>query len=285
MRLLLFDEGSSLFATCAGLTFAIQFCGFLVAYRLQTETFYDVLGGVNFLLLGILTLQSSNLKSLVSTALFTISRFWLLLFLAWRAHQRKGDSRFDGVKEDAGMFLLYWMVQATWVSLVSLPIMSINSSKDSSVSTQDVFWMTCAAFGILVEVLSDIQKAQWVQKGRPDGFCSVGLWRFSRHPNYFGEIWQWCCFFVLAPDNIVILSPLFTMWILFFAGGTGLSNAEGNNLARYYNGNYAQAFAKYRANTSILIPMLGYSYVPSWIRQYLLFEWKKFEYKAEKKKA
>jgi hypothetical protein len=91
----------------AAITAGIQLSGFIVAYTLQTEVFYDVLGGINFLTLGIYSAIDgldpddsffTNPRKASCTFIFLISRAWLLLFLAWRAHERKGDSRFDEVK-------------------------------------------------------------------------------------------------------------------------------------------------------------------------------------------
>jgi hypothetical protein len=114
---------SSPFINAAVVTFSIQFIGFIIAAILQTEIFYDILGGINFLILAAGGARSAVLSSSASSAaaddissetltsttatlsmmsilmenlniifiiLFALSRGWLLLFLAWRAHDRKG---------------------------------------------------------------------------------------------------------------------------------------------------------------------------------------------------
>ena len=43
------------------------------------------------------------------------------------------------------------------------------------------------------EVVADLQKTLWVRAGRRGGFCTAGVWHYSRHPNYFGEMLQWWC--------------------------------------------------------------------------------------------
>jgi steroid 5-alpha reductase family enzyme len=290
------------FANCAIATFGFQFFGFLLAYAMQTETFYDIVGSGNFLLIGVWTFFSSSSPhatvSIVATVLFLGSRSWLLIFLGWRAHERKGDSRFDGVKDKAGMFLLFWMVQAIWVYLISLPTIYINSiftindrvsSSSQSLSVYNTVILVLFAGAIAIEIMADIQKAVWVRQGREGGFCTVGVWNYSRHPNYFGEILQWCCSFLLILPILLehpsfygwscILSPIFTCLILLYAGGTGLTNAEGKGLKRYYeNQNIIDNYKAYRANTSILVPMVGYASLPTWIKRTLLFEWKRYEY-------
>ena len=93
------------FLNAAIITFSIQFSGFIVAAILQTEIFYDILGGINFLVLAALAVASGDdgggggggggagttpTNNTIFIILFAISRGWLLLFLAWRAHDRKG---------------------------------------------------------------------------------------------------------------------------------------------------------------------------------------------------
>lgn len=290
------------FATAAILTFGIQFCGFVVAYGLQTEKFYDILGSGNFLLLGIWSFFASDSPyaavSAVATALFVISRLWLLLFLGWRAHDRKGDSRFDDVKNKAGLFLVYWMMQALWVYCITLPTIYINTiftledDVSSTLTAYQVVFLIFQFVCIVTEILGDAQKAIWVKQGREGGFCTVGLWKYSRHPNYFGEIFQWWSAFLLILPILVdqpswygwagILSPLFTCFILLYAGGTGLTNAEGNGLKRYYeNEALADDYKSYRENTSILVPMVGYGYIPKIMKRVLLLEWERYEYKPQ----
>ena len=73
-------------------------------------------------------------------------------------------------------------------------------------------------------------------------FCDVGFWKYSRHPNYAGEIFMWWGIWISALPVIMvknsangwgtIASPLFTMILLLF--GSGMPTAEGSALSRYY---------------------------------------------------
>jgi len=285
----------------AAITGGIQLLGFIVAYWLQTEKFYDVLGGINFLALGIYSSidgqyeggdWSDNSRKVCATAIFSASRAWLLLFLAWRAHERGGDSRFDEVKNKFGMFLLYWFVQGIWVFCISLPVIFINSSdKDfDGLSVLDYICIVAFAFAVVFEIAADVQKSVWVKVGREGGFCQVGVWKFSRHPNYFGEMLQWWAAWGLAFGSgsgwsdvqwwISILSPIITMQILLNTDGTGVPNANGKSLKRYYD-RFPEEYTKYRKETSILLPMIGYKYVPMFFKRTIFFDFARFEYKPE----
>jgi steroid 5-alpha reductase family enzyme len=295
--------------TAAILTFGFQLSGFFVAYLLQTEVFYDIFGGLNFLLVGLLGHLTRNgpasTRNIGMTCLFVASRGWLLLFLAWRAHQRKGDSRFDGVKDKFGLFLVFWMAQAFWVYLISCPLLTVQALDfdpnvaQGGLTLYDKVMLLGFCLGVTSEIVSDVQKSQWVSEGRNGGFCSVGLWKFSRHPNYFGEIFQWWCAWLLSLGSLKALqnpswtavlcwltgiaSPLFTMHILLNLPATGVWNAEGKGLKRYYESENGDAYKEYRASTSPLIPMIGYKDLPLSIKRQFLFEWERFEYRPDKK--
>jgi len=284
---------------CATLTAVIQLSGFAVAFALQTEVFYDILGGVNYMAVAAYSAHASSsthpfsgdMRKVLSTGLFICSRAWLLLFLAWRAHERGGDARFDGVKDKFGKFLVFWIVQGMWVMLISMPQLFINSSTMHRPDFTVWDWTFIVGFGICVsiEIMADVQKAIWVKLGRIGGFCQTGVWALSRHPNYFGEIAQWWFAWAFAYSSSIgiadklwwccIVSPLFTMQILLNMKPTGISNAEGTNLRRYYENN-SKTYQDYRDRTSVLIPMVGYRYVPLFLKRTIFFDFERYEYRV-----
>ena len=149
----------------------------------------------------------------------------------------------------------------------------------------------------LVAILSfdsvaDIQKALWVKAGRSGGFCTVGVWSLSRHPNYFGEICQWVCVWLLASSSAsglldaawwaTALSPFFTLKILLDTPATGVAQANGKGLKRYYESPHADAYKKYRASTSILLPFVGYSHVPLGLKRTIFLDLERYEYRPSK---
>lgn len=289
-------------AASAGITACTQLTGYVASYALQTEVFYDVMGGLNFLGLAAFSAlypdgaSGDHVRGTSATILFALSRGWLLLFLGWRAHQRGGDARFDGVVDKAGLFLVYWTVQAFWVYLISLPALFINgsSARPGEFTVLDIIAQMGWALGIFLEILADVQKSVWVKRGRKGNFCTVGIWKYSRHPNYFGELLQWWCAWLFAFSSselsgtggglsdplwwMCILSPCFTTHILLNVSGTGLVDAEGRGLKRYYD-KCPEEYAEYRKNTSILIPMVGYGCIPLWLKRTFFLDFKRYEYR------
>ena len=153
------------------------------------------------------------------------------------------------------------------------------------------------AWSIYIEIRSDIVKANWVARGRPGGFCADGPWKHSRHPNYAGEILTWvfaACYAFLVSDQswqplvVAAISPLFTLNILLNTAGTGVWNAEGKNLKRYYehaDPAISQKYTEYRRTTPPVFPTFAIPYesLPLEYQRKFCFEWERFEYKPKGK--
>lgn len=291
-------------ARSAAVTLGLQSAGCLHGWVFgKTEKLFDAIGAVNSISFLPLTMyyvgktQSSfflDPRKLVASGLFLSARLWLLLFLGWRAHDRSGDSRFDKFKGSLAQWTIPWLMQALWVWSIALPVLVVNGGPSIPFSGKlDYVFSSLFFVGLVCEVVGDLQKAHWVSQGRQGGFCTTGLWSLSRHPNYFGEILMWWAAWgltlrvgnatSLAWSLLALLSPLLTMRILMFTPGTGLVQAEGSGLKRYYVGDesVASAYKAYRENTSILVPLVGWRYVPSMIKTTLLCEWSLYEYKEE----
>merc|ERR1719357_892838 len=181
--------------------------------------------------------------------------------------------------------------------LISLPMLFVNSASAASSTLSAFDWIMAFGFliAVIIEAAADIQKAVWVKAGRKGYFCTVGLWKYSRHPNYFGEMLMWWCAWLFAYSSIdsnssvskalwflSILSPLFTMVVLLNVPETGISNAEGKGLKRYYE-NCPEEYAAYREKTSILIPMVGYEYVPKSLKRTIFCDFARYEWRPRKK--
>lgn len=280
--------GHTLLASAA-VTAAFQGAGCLHGWIFgKTEKLFDVTGALNSLSFLPLALLGGNVsfdyrKGIISS-LFLLARLWLLLFLGWRNKQR-GDARLDKFKVSLLQWLVPWSVQGIWVWCIALPVLVVDAGPTVPFGVGDYACSSMLLLGLLCEIVGDVQKARWVQQGREGGFCNEGLWKFSRHPNYFGEILMWWAAWGLTVKVgaatslwftvIALLSPLFTMNVLMFVPDTGLGQCEGRGLKRYYAGDakVAAAFKEYRESTSILVPMVGWRCIPSWLKATVLFEW------------
>ena len=119
---------------------------------------------------------------------------------------------------------------------------------DTCGSAADYVGWALFGLGFAVQVVADVQKYLFrADQANRRRVCDRGLWRFSRHPNFCGEVLLWIGVYVAgapvfraAPAGWwTVASPLFTLAVLTLF--TGIPQAEGQNAVRWYDGGEAQA--------------------------------------------
>ena len=185
--------GIPLFTLCVGLAFLIQWVAFIPAYLLQTEAFFDLIGSITYLTLIAVSLLLNPLvddRSLLLGGLVAIWSIRLGYFLFMRIRAAGEDRRFREIKPSLSRFLLTWTVQGLWVTFsLAAALAAITSSAriELDIYAQLGFLVWLLGFGI--EVIADRQKSKFRAAPQNAGkFINTGLWAYSRHPNYFGEI-------------------------------------------------------------------------------------------------
>ncbi|XP_068121210.1 uncharacterized protein [Hyperolius riggenbachi] len=212
------------------LSLAVQWLLWGVAALLQTEKFFDLAGSGTFILLINLSLQWSKTKYLrqkIQTGLITVWAVRLGSYLVVRILRDGQDKRFNKVRHDPQAFLVYWTLQGVWVFITLLPSLMLNFEKQNKpLGLQDVLGWSLWLVGFLVETMADQQK--WNFKSDPDNagtFIQSGLWAYSRHPNYAGEILVWIGLFLSASSVlsgyqfVSIISPVFVWFLLNYVSG------------------------------------------------------------------
>jgi steroid 5-alpha reductase family enzyme len=116
-----------------------------------------------------------------------------------------------------------------------------------------LLWLT----GLVIEAVADAQKSRFRGKDENRGrFVSTGLWHYSRHPNYFGEILLWWGVFFYAVPFLdgaafaVVIGPIFITLLLLFISGIPLLERSAEE--KY---GHDPAYRDYKRRTSILIPL------------------------------
>ncbi|OIW25910.1 DUF1295-domain-containing protein, partial [Coniochaeta ligniaria NRRL 30616] len=281
-------------------TIAYQLVFFSIAFSFKFDKLTDLAGGTNFILLSILTLSLSSSSSPPSTRQLVVSIFlsiWALRlssFLFYRILKTGRDTRFDDKRDHFFSFLGFWIFQMIWVWTCSLPVTVLNSPAvrvyDQVVfgTGRDVAGCVTFGVGLVVESIADVQRFQFRQRKERWEVCDGGLWKWSRHPNYFGEILvQFGIYTIVvsaAADCCVqgqaykalyatILGPLFLTVLLIFVSGIPLSEWPGA-YKWYENGTNWDAYARYLDRTSILIPLPPQLYVklPTLVKRTLFLE-------------
>eukprot|EP00850_Spirogloea_muscicola_P003789 SM000015S01289 [mRNA] locus=s15:1013277:1015689:- [translate_table: standard] len=148
------------------------------------------------------------------------------------------DSRFDGVRAQPGTwpnppyFFAFWTIQAVWIYMVLLPVLLLNSGGLYALwpGWTDLLGLGVWIAGFAVETIADYQKNRFRRLESSKGkWIDSGLWRYSRHPNYFGEMVLWwgvylLSFRSLAPMGrfVALISPVGTMYLLIRVSGIPL---------------------------------------------------------------
>lgn len=243
-------------------SFALNTFFFLFAAAFKTDKLTDITYSLSFFLLTLFLLLTSlhtlsYHKLLVSAAILLWSSR-LGAYLLYRIIKIGKDARFDDKRGDFVKFSKFWILQATTVWLVMLPFsVYISSPSDEGRLGFTLTGMVLFSLGFLVEAMSDAQKFRYRSKPENSAhWVDIGLWKYSRHPNYFGEmlVW-WGLFLVVTPslngfEWLTVLGPVSISLLLLFVSGIPLLEKSADK--KY--GNNAEYLA-YKEATSILFPL------------------------------
>lgn len=217
-------SAAPLFALCVALAFVVQWIVFVPSYIKQTEHFYDLTGSLTYLSVVAFALAAGqpDARAMLVGLLTAIWALRLGSFLFIRIRKQGSDSRFDEIKPVFMRFLGAWTIQGLWVALTlaaGLAVMTTtrHTPLDAFAIVGALIWL----FGFTIEALADRQKKQHRADPANDGrFIRTGLWAWSRHPNYFGEIVLWIGIAVIALPTLqgwtyaTLVSPLFVYLLL-----------------------------------------------------------------------
>ncbi|MEZ5289485.1 MAG: DUF1295 domain-containing protein [Vicinamibacterales bacterium] len=139
-------------------------------------------------------------------------------YAAWRRQHGAAWWWFSWVK----VFLL----QATVAWVVSWPLGAAVADARPFPAATDLAGGALALAGLAVEALADLQLRRFKRRAPSHAVCDVGLWRYSRHPNYFGEAVVWWGLWVVAAGGpggwMAIVSPVLMTWLLLRVSGVAL---------------------------------------------------------------
>lgn len=252
-------SGIPVFAIAVGLAFLVQWIAFVPAFLKQSEHFFDLTGSLTYLAvmsLAVALSGATDARSLLLLALVVVWAVRLGTFLFRRVRRSGKDDRFDAIKPSFVRFFTVWTIQGLWVSLtLAAALAAVTSTQrpalDGFAYAGLVLWL--AGFGI--EAVADVQKSRFrADESNRGKFISTGLWAWSRHPNYFGEILLWTgvaliAFPVLSGWQLVtLISPVFVFALLTRVSGVPLLEKKAD--ARWGG---QEAYETYKKNTPVLM--------------------------------
>ena len=189
-------KGLPLFAVCGAIGFILHWSIFIPSYAFQTEHYFDLTGSLSYITTVIVAAALSpslDIRDLIICTMILVWAVRLGSFLFWRIKKDGQDKRFIVMKTKFTWFLLTWTLGGLWV-LVTLAagLAALTSNTTVELGILGYVGITLWLFGFAVEVIADNQKRQFKKDpNNRDRFITSGLWSWSQHPNYFGEITLW----------------------------------------------------------------------------------------------
>ncbi len=215
------------------LAVGLMICAFLVSLVTRTNTVVDIFWGLGFIMLAWYSLITTGLylpRHILVTTLVSLWGLRLSAYIFYRNWGKGEDPRYAELARHWGTqfyfqsFLRVFMLQGVLLWLISLSLITILSSATAgSFSFFDFVAVLLWCIGFAFEVIGDWQLQRFLldplHKGR---IMDRGLWRLTRHPNYFGEIVMWWSLWLLALPvgyaALTLLSPLtITAIIILFS--------------------------------------------------------------------
>ncbi len=237
---------------------------FLWAYRIKNAGVVDIFWAFNFSLIAILlyflTDGLPQRKILLSAMVLIWSlRLGIYLLIRVGSNLNEEEGRYKKMREQWGKsvnskLFFFFQMQALSNVYLSIPFFLIAFNKKEGISILEYSGVIVWAVSIFGEALADAQlKGFKNNPGNKGKVCDVGLWNYSRHPNYFFESMIWTGYFLMALNAdygwIGILSPLTITLLLFRVTGIPLTEQQSIR-------SKGEAYREYQRTTSVFIPWL-----------------------------
>ena len=248
------------FLTLSLVLFIYMSLWFVVSLIKKRNDVADVAWGLGFVLMAwtsFLLSGDSGVRGLLVGMLVSV---WGLR-LAWHIHVRnKGkaeDYRYLAWRKEWGKwfylrsYFQVYILQGVLLFLIVMPLLFINKHAGSEIGLLDALGVVVWLFGFYFESVGDAQLARFIKNPENKGkLMQSGLWAYTRHPNYFGEVTQWWGIWLIAlsvPNGfLTIIGPLtITFLILKVSGIPMLEKKMEEN----------PDFAGYKRRTSVFIPL------------------------------
>ncbi|MEM7410933.1 MAG: DUF1295 domain-containing protein [Myxococcota bacterium] len=224
--------GFPLFAWTGVLAFVVNWIVFVPSYAARTEHYFDLTGSLTYLsVVGFaLLFGAGDARALLLAMLIGVWAARLGSFLFLRVKTDGSDGRFDRLKHDFPRFLMTWTLQGLWVFLTAgCALAALSVATPTPLGASAALGVALWLAGFAIEVTADRQKRIFRSDPANQGrFITTGLWAWSRHPNYFGEILLWVGIALIAAPAlrgwqlVTLISPVFVYVLLSRISGVPL---------------------------------------------------------------
>lgn len=232
---------------------------FIVGTLIKNNSIVDMGWGIGFVIVAWFTLfrgGNFNNPNLLVTLLVTIWGTRLFYHIVKRNWKKPEDFRYATWRKEWGKwlipraFLQVYMLQGVFMLLVSSSVIFLNGGA-GFVTVYSVIGAVIWVIGFYFEAVGDYQLEQFKKnKSNKGKILDTGLWKYTRHPNYFGEATMWWGIGILAWGSgataFSFISPIVITFLLLFVSGVPMLEKAFANRPGY---------EEYKAKTSIFIPL------------------------------
>lgn len=248
------------FLTLALVLFVYMSSWFLVSLLRKRNDVADVAWGLGFVLMTWTSFFLSGTSGARGLLISTVVTIWGVR-LAWHIHKRNRgkaeDYRYLAWRKEWGKWFYLrsyaqvYLLQGMFLFLIVLPVLFVNGSVGTALGLLDVIGMAVWLFGFYFEAVGDAQLARFIQNPENKGkLMQSGLWAYTRHPNYFGEVTQWWGLWLVAlsvPSGLLgIIGPLTITFLILKVSGIPMLEKK---MAEH------PEFAEYSRRVSVFIPL------------------------------
>jgi len=194
-------------------------------------------------------------RAYLALSLVAIWALRLSVHIGWRNRGSGEDRRYRAIRVNneprfwlKSLYIVF-ALQGALAAIISLPLL-IAIQGQAELGPLDMIAVALWMIGITFETVGDLQLAAFKRSKENQGkVMDRGLWRYTRHPNYFGDCCVWWAFYLLALSAggwWTIISPVLMTWLLLKVSGVSLLEHD--------IGERRPAYADYKRRTSSFIP-------------------------------
>lgn len=246
--------------TLTGITVMYMSGWFLISLLKKRNDVADVAWGLGFILVAWISYILSPDPGIRGIFVGILVTIWGLR-LAWHIHKRNQgkpeDYRYLAWRKAWGMwftvrsYFQIYLLQGVLLLVIATPIMLINAHTKNNLNIFDLLGGMLWLFGFLFEAIGDAQLARFIKNPAHKGkLMQQGLWAYTRHPNYFGEITQWWglwLFAVTLPYGFLsIIGPITITFLIVNVSGVPLLEKKMEKNPE---------FSEYKKHVRMLIPL------------------------------
>lgn len=234
--------------------------GFIISLLIKRNDIADVMWGPGIAIVGATAflLQSEHTFTMyILLALVIVWAVRLALHIGSRNLKKKEDRRYAAWREEWGKWFVprsyaqVFLLQGLLMTVVGYSFVHASIFDTGEFGLLAMLGVLIWVYGFIFEAVGDLQLRRFLAKPENKGrIMKYGLWKFTRHPNYFGEVSQWWGIWLIVASMpysyIALVSPLMITFLILYVSGIPMTEKP-------FEGN--PEFEEYKSKTSAFFPL------------------------------